>query len=1016
MGIVYLAEQTEPIRRRVALKLIKPGMDSRDVLRRFAAERQALALISHPNVAKVFDAGVTEQGRPYFVMEYVPGIRITDYCDLRCLTINERLELFAKVCDAIQHAHQKGVIHRDLKPSNILVASEDGKPVPKVIDFGLVKASGQQLTDASILTQQGIIIGTPEYMSPEQAGTTALDVDARTDIYALGVLLYELVVGALPFDPSSLRRAAVVEMLRIIQEEEPPKLTTRFGSLGENTSDIARRRHTDVRSLARQLRGELEWITMRAMDKDPNRRYPSASELASDVRRHLADEPVQAGPPSQSYRLRKFVRKHRPAVVAASLLLAILLAAVFVISSLYLRSERDRRRAEQEAMRNGLEARSLQAVFLGDADGYEKLSGEAMKQQAVLGKSSPALALSAVNRLALSDLLRDGPFVTVASQGRSLDRQREALRLVERALDEGTPDAARAAILLVDLLEPSEADLLARRVLKLMNGKLPAADENTVAGMEALVQRLEMRAVRPLAAADDEAFEPVYRESLARRGRVLPPNAASLVNTRRALAGVLVRRGQRLVRADEAAAEVVLREALSLLRQSADDPHDRDENPATAAEPIPVVIAKTESELAGSLLKRSRFAEAERLLISAVPVLEYERGSRNASTNTALNRLATLYKTSNRPAAAAAIEARLTDFSVDNASDIGPLRFAENVLYREGGHSTLFKGESVWIFGDTRTTRSQQTIIDARQLTLASAANLDARNGLDFREHVDGFKQPRELLSLTTEEAKFNAAHNTPACIESCGAEWLLAPGALTADSRQDRLLVFYQKILRQQPRPDEHVAASIAVCTAGQFECERSEVRHGYAADALFGPDEPAWGSATLVAIDHLYVFACSARERDTSCLLARVPLSEAMDRTAWQFFAGDGRWSGDWREAQPVLKGGIQWGVLSVHWNPYLDRFIAVSSRVLDTRIQIRTAKRPEGPWSETAEVEIDTLHSGPGWNWTTHAVAHPELARDGGRLEYFTYVRRVGRTAEIRLIEVRFHKKIEEGSRGR
>jgi serine/threonine protein kinase len=347
MGIVYLAEQVEPIRRRVALKVVKPGMDTREVLARFEAERQALAVMSHANVARVFDAGATEQGRPYFVMEYVPGIRITEYCDMRCLSVRERLELFTEVCNAIQHAHQKGVIHRDIKPSNVLVSSEEGKPVPKVIDFGLAKAMGQQLTARTLFTQHGVLIGTPEYMSPEQAGSTALEVDARTDIYSLGVLLYELLVGALPFDPATLRRAAAVEMMRIIREEDPPKPTTKFDSLGDNASEVARHRHTDVRSLARQIHDELDWITMRAMDKDPARRYSSASELAEDVRRHLTDEPVLARPPSVAYRLRKRLRKHRAAVAAVGAVGAVLMIALTTAVVVHLRTEA----ARDEALR-----------------------------------------------------------------------------------------------------------------------------------------------------------------------------------------------------------------------------------------------------------------------------------------------------------------------------------------------------------------------------------------------------------------------------------------------------------------------------------------------------------------------------------------------------------------------------------------------------------------------------------------------------------------------------------------
>ncbi len=348
MGVVYLAEQEEPIRRRVALKVIKLGMDTRRVIARFESERQALALMDHPNIAHVYEAGATPEGRPYFAMEYVPGIPITDYCDKHLLGPRERLELFIQVCHAVHHAHQKGVIHRDIKPSNVLVMVRDGRPVPKIIDFGVAKATYQRLTEKTLFTEFGVLIGTPAYMSPEQADVTGLDVDTATDIYSLGVVLYELLVGALPFDSQALRKAGYEELGRIIREDEAPRPTVKLHGLGQTATEIARRRHMDVRSLERFLRGDLDWIAMKALEKDRTRRYASASEFAADITRHLQDEVVVARPPSLGYRTSRFVRKHQAAVVAV-VGLFLILALGFVVSTVFFfRSEAARRDAERQ--------------------------------------------------------------------------------------------------------------------------------------------------------------------------------------------------------------------------------------------------------------------------------------------------------------------------------------------------------------------------------------------------------------------------------------------------------------------------------------------------------------------------------------------------------------------------------------------------------------------------------------------------------------------------------------------
>jgi serine/threonine protein kinase/Flp pilus assembly protein TadD len=410
MGLVFVAEQQHPIRRKVALKVIKPGMDSRQVLARFEAERQALALMDHPNIAKVLDGGETESGRPYFVMELVRGVPIAQFCDDNRLTTRERLELFVPVCEAVQHAHQKGIIHRDIKPSNVLVASHDGKPVVQVIDFGVAKAVGQQLTENTVYTQFAQLVGTPLYMSPEQAGQSSLDVDTRSDIYSLGVLLYELLTGTTPFDKERLHQAGFDEMRRIIREEEPPRPSTRMSTLGQAATTISTQRKSDPKRLSQLFRGELDWIVMKCLEKDRNRRYESASALAADVQRYLSDEPVQACPPSTWYRFRKFARRNKKALAVAGLIL-------FVVAMLGSGGGwviRDRAAREQRLT-------AQVELILDDVDALER-EQKWPEARAAVGRAEPALAGGEARdaiRRRVSEARRDVAFVA------ELDRIRQ---------------------------------------------------------------------------------------------------------------------------------------------------------------------------------------------------------------------------------------------------------------------------------------------------------------------------------------------------------------------------------------------------------------------------------------------------------------------------------------------------------------------------------------------------------------------------------------------------------------
>lgn len=428
MGVVYKAEQVKPIKRSVALKIIKLGMDTNRIIARFETEKQALAVMDHPNIAKVFDAGATDKGRPYFVMELVQGVPIDDYCDRHNLTTQERLKLFIPVCQAVQHAHQKGVIHRDLKPSNVIVTVKEDKAAPKIIDFGIAKATGHRLTEQTLFTEQGLLIGTPEYMSPEQAEMTGLDVDTRTDIYSLGVMLYELLVGVLPFDSKSLREAGYSEIQRIIREEEPPKASTRLSKLGDTQTSIAKHRKTDPSSLQRLLKGDLDWITLKAMAKDRTHRYASASELVGDIERYLKSEPVSASPPSTAYRMKKYIKRHKTGVVAASLIVLAMLIGIAGTTLGLLKARQAERVARDEAQTSRQISNFLVDLF--EVSDPSEARGNTITAREILDSGAEKIE----RELEDEPLVRGRLMNTIGEVYTSLGLYNDALPLLEKGL------------------------------------------------------------------------------------------------------------------------------------------------------------------------------------------------------------------------------------------------------------------------------------------------------------------------------------------------------------------------------------------------------------------------------------------------------------------------------------------------------------------------------------------------------------------------------------------------------
>ena len=580
MGEVWLAEQRQPVQRQVALKLIKPGMDTQEVVARFEAERQALAMMDHPAIATVYDAGATPNGRPYFAMELVKGVPITDYCDNHKLTNQERLTIFLKVCEGVQYAHHKAVIHRDLKPGNVLVSVQQDTPVPKIIDFGVAKATGQTLTSKTLHTQLGMIVGTPAYMSPEQAEMTTQDIDTRTDVYALGVMLYQLLVGALPFDTKALLEGGYEAMVRRIRENEPPRLSTKLTTMGRGSTASAQKRRTGVGALQRELTGDLDWITLKALEKDRTRRYSSPYDLARDIERHLNDEPVLASPPSVAYRAQKFVKRHTVGVAAAAaaVLVLIAFAGTMTVQAGRIAAERDR--ANREA-----ETRGQVSAFMTDLFRISD-PGEARGNSITARELLDTGAEKIMGMLTESPELRADLMATIGEVFTNLGLYREAEALLEQALSgrqRGLGDDHQDTLRSLNSL----ASLYSRQ------GRYNEA-------------------------------EPLYLETIATQQRVLGNNHRNTLGTLHNLASLYVDQG----RYDEA--EPLYLETLAIQQRVLGNDH-----------PDTLVSINNLASLYEDL---GQYNEAEPLYLETLAVQQRVLGNDHPDTLVSMNNLASLYE------------------------------------------------------------------------------------------------------------------------------------------------------------------------------------------------------------------------------------------------------------------------------------------------------------------------------------------------------------------------------------
>ena len=737
MGMVYLAEQQEPVKRRVALKIIKPGMDSKEVIARFEAERQTLAVLDHPNIAHVFDAGMTDTGRPYFVMEHVRGLSITEYSDERKLSVQERLKLFKEVCEGVHHAHQKGIIHRDIKPSNILVSVHGDRAVPKIIDFGIAKAITQPLTDTTVFTYRGQLLGTPEYMSPEQVDLATQDIDTRSDIYSLGVLLYELLAGVLPFDRASFKKAGFAEIQKTIREEEPATPSTRLTSLGEEAKAIAERRQTQLLTLARCLHRELEWIPMKAMRKDRARRYRSASELADDVRNYLSGAPLAAGPESSVYRARKFMRKHAGSVTTAALVaVAIILG---LVASIIMGCRAEKARQKEASARQQVEE------ALARAEKAERLAEQRRAEaQAVTDFLNKDILRSVQLALTEGSEVTGRHVFDIASE--NIDRRFEGEPLVEASIRQ------TLGLIYFGLGEYRPAESHLTRAVEIRRGLLGEDDPYTLRSMNSLgwlyAKQLRYDQAEPLfikglatsrralgeehpetlaymgdlavvyaAQGQREKAEQLYIETLELSRPILGQEHPDVLDCMQDLAGMYATQGR-----NEEAKPLLLK-VLNVRRRTLGEEH--------------LKTLRSMHTLAWTyMINEGRYEEAEPLLIKVLDTRRRKLGERHPDTLLSMRALGYLCM----------LEARYDEAETLYAK---ALKISRGLLGEEHRDTLKSMGNLVWMY------KEQERYDKVEELYMRI---LESRCRELGKEHQDTLKSMDRLASLYQEQGRYDEA------------------------------------------------------------------------------------------------------------------------------------------------------------------------------------------------------------------------------------------------------------------